>query len=240
MKSGETPAEVYADLWQTILRGEDWRGVIRNRKKSGDGYWSSASISPLRTPNGDVTHFVAVCEDITPTKLAEAALMDAKEAAEVANRAKSEFLASMSHEIRTPMNAIIGMADLLWDTELSREQRRYVQVFKSAGANLLALINDVLDLSKVESGQLTLESVEFDPQELVDKTCEVMAVRAHKKGLELACRTRDGVPHQLVGDPARLRQIITNLLGNAIKFTEQGEVILEVEPAEQSPTREDA
>ena len=171
----------------------------------------------------------AAARDVTERKRLDDALEEAKKAAEDANSAKSDFLARMSHEIRTPMNAIVGMADLLWETSLASEQREYVRIFRKAGSQLLDLINDILDLSKVESGHLTLESLDFDLGEVLDKTLEIMAVRAHEKGLELALRIAPEVSTALVGDPARLRQVLIDLIGNAIKFTAKGEVIVRVE-----------
>ncbi len=163
-----------------------------------------------------------------------AELKDARDSALKASRAKSDFLASMSHEIRTPMNSVVGMADLLSETPLGHEQQEYVQVLKRGSEALLELINDILDLSKVESGHLKLEEIRFDLHEFIDKTLEFISIRAHQKGLVLKRVIDPGVPRFIGGDPARLRQILTNLLGNAVKFTEKGVITLEIKAPENA------
>ncbi|MBI4971686.1 MAG: response regulator [Candidatus Omnitrophica bacterium] len=173
--------------------------------------------------------------EIIRRKEVEAQLEKARDEALSASKAKSEFLAMMSHEIRTPMNAILGMIELLADTHITSEQKEYVQILRRAGENLIHLINDILDLSKVESGALELDETDFDLVDLVERTGEFLAVRAHQKGIELTCNIAPEISGVFVGDSTRLRQILTNLIGNAIKFTEKGEVVVEVKSLEHPP-----
>jgi len=199
----------------------------RYRTKSGDYRWLMWNAAPFISDQV----IYATGRDVTERREMEQQLRRLREVAEAASAAKSDFLARMSHEIRTPMNAIIGMADLLWESPLNPEQREYVRIFRRAGNNLLDLINDILDLSKIEAGGMEIARIEFDLSDVVERCVEITAVRAHEKGLELVSNVAPDVPLDLVGDPGRLRQVLLNLLSNAVKFTEAGEVVLGVERA---------
>ena len=227
-KSDQMDPAIYDEMWSRITHGEQFRGELINRSKDGQEYWVAESISAVTDAQGR-RHYVGVQEDISEIKRTEAELQRACEVAEDANAAKSDFLATMSHEIRTPMNAIIGMAELLDETPLSEEQQRYVRIFRSAGESLLTLINDILDLSKIEAGHFDLDVREFDLEDAIEQTADVLAIRAREKGLELLTQFASDVPARVVGDPDRLRQVLVNLVGNAVKFTERGHVLVKIE-----------
>jgi len=227
--------EFYKDLWDTIKAGRDWYGELFNRKKNGDLYWDSSFISPIKDSKGRVTHFVAIKEDITERKRIESELLEAKKSAEAASRSKSEFLANVSHELRTPMNAIIGMTELMLDTKITKEQREYLNIVQRSSNSLLSLLNDILDLSKIEAGRLVLEPISFSLRESLGDTAKTLSIQAHKKNLELIYYIDSEVPDRLIGDVGRLRQIIVNLIGNSIKFTKEGEIVLKIEILEELP-----
>jgi PAS domain S-box-containing protein len=227
------PGEGYEKIWETITAGNDWHGEFFNKKKNGDLYWDSTWISPIKDTGGNITHFIAIKEDITRRKDMEMELLSAKESAEAASRSKGEFLANMSHEIRTPMNAIIGMTELTLGTALNEEQREYLEIVQDASRSLLKLLNDVLDFSKVEAGKLILEPGPFSLRKILGDTARTLAVQAHEKNLELVYHIDAEVPDQIIGDSGRLRQILVNLIGNSIKFTERGEIVLKIETLEE-------
>jgi two-component system, sensor histidine kinase and response regulator len=191
---------------------------------------------PILDENGKPQYLVGISEDITERREAERVLIEARKAAEDASRAKSEFLANMSHEIRTPMNGIMGMTELALSTELTPEQYEYLDAVRISADSLLKLINDILDFSKIEAGKLELIDVEFSLRDAIADTMTILAVQAHQKKLELLYQIPPEVPDAVVGDPGRLRQILTNLVGNAIKFTEHGEVVLSIEMSSEADT----
>ncbi|HEX4228810.1 MAG TPA: response regulator [Bryobacteraceae bacterium] len=222
--SGHPQRELDLALQQGLYREEGWRV-----RKDGSRFWANVLITSIHDAEGALSGFSKVVRDLTEQKDAEQRLISAQKRAEEANLAKSNFLAAMSHEIRTPMNAILGMADLLWETNLNEDQRDYVGRFRRAGASLLALINDILDLSKIESGRFELEAVDFFLLDVVDRAMELMRPRASLKKIDLKMQVMPGLPAAVVGDPTRLQQILNNIIGNAIKFTEAGTVTLAVE-----------
>ncbi len=238
--------------WTDYLHPEDrdhvkqqWRRALKDlaqystecRIISADGRtrWIHLHTSPVFSDAG--ARYTGTIEDITKRKQFEQALKQAKEEAEAANKAKSQFMANMSHEIRTPMNGVIGFTELLLETDLDDLQRDYTETIRRSGEALLSLINDILDFSKIESGELEFESIEFDPELLIYDVCELIRPRIGEKPVELLCHVGDQVPTVVKGDPLRFRQVVTNLLGNAPKFTELGEIELGLDVEGEEETR---
>ena len=243
LQSGRTPVETYKDMWATLSRGEPWSGELINQCKDGSEYLELANIAPVREPDGRITHYLAIKEDITEKKriskelaqhrehleeLVDARTLElaaARDEAESANRAKSEFLANMSHEIRTPMNAIIGLTHLLQRSVDDPKQNAQLGKITDAAHHLLNIINDILDLSKIEAGKLQLELTDFELERVIDNVCNLIRDKAEAKGVELVIDLRD-LPPMLHGDGLRLGQILLNFTGNAVKFTEKGSITL--------------
>jgi len=256
VNSGYHSTEFFADMWRTIRAGETWHGQLRNRRKDGTFYWVNSTVVPFMDEQGAIETYIAIRYDITDRLHAQHALkqertvlLRAQEAirqhnceleaatakaeqfareAQAATVAKAEFLANMSHEIRTPMNAVIGMTDLLLDTSLDVSQREFTETIRTSGDALLAIINDILDFSKIEAGHLELEHTPVNLRDCVESALDLAAGAASAKHLDLLYWIEDDVPSSIYGDITRLRQILINLVGNAVKFTERGEILLSI------------
>ena len=231
---GQTPSlirsphradEDYSELWHTIQEGGQWQGEFLNRAKDGSTFWVSANISPIRRPDGTITHYVGVEEDITRLKSVEGELREAIHQAEAANRTKSEFLANMSHELRTPLNAVIGFADILAEERFgglgNEKYKEYAGDIRQSGHHLLQLINDILDVSRVEAGKLQLHEDLIDVPYLVQSAKSIISERVRAAELTMEIDMESPLP-KLLADELRLKQVLLNLLGNAIKFTPPG------------------
>jgi len=234
VNSGVHPKSFMKDLWDTVTRGDPWHGEVCNQAKDGSRYWVDATIVPFKDEHGRITQYVAIRSDITGRKQSElelevmmSELSLAQQLADSANQAKSTFLANMSHEIRTPMTAILGFAENMLDPDQSESEKlSCVHTIRRNGEYLIGLINDILDLSKVEAGKMTVEKRKCHLCQIIAETMSLMRVRSDAKGLTFNIEYVGAVPETIMSDPTRLRQILINLIGNAIKFTENGGVRL--------------
>ncbi len=224
LQSESLSSQERSQLWQTITSGGTWKGEFQERKKNEDHYWISLSVSPVSNQQGEINHFVVILDDITAKKQAEQELLRAKLEAEQASEAKSEFLANVSHEIRTPMNGILGMTNLLLNSELSSEQREFARIIQSSAESMMNVINQILDFSKLESTVLEIEEIDFDLKDSLETWLDAFIFRAQEKGLELYFWLDPGIPERVTGDPVRIQQILGNLMENALKFTAQGSI----------------
>ena len=232
--------EAVVTAWRAAIRvGEPFHQAFRVLPADGTERWVSSRAAAIRNEEGRVSGYVGTAEDITQQKLAEAELVNAREAAFETARLKSEFLANMSHEIRTPMNGVIGMTELALKTNLDDEQREYVETARASAGALLTVLNDILDFSKIEAGKLDVECIPFSLRDTLGAGLRTVSVHCFERGLELVCNIPPEVPDALIGDPVRLRQIILNLVTNATKFTEHGEVVIRVRLDTESETHAD-
>jgi PAS domain S-box-containing protein len=225
-KSGSQSKEFYDELWDTIKSGNTWQGEFLNKKKNGDHFWESAVIAPIFDEDKNIKFFASIKQDITDRVKVQEELIIAQKEANEANEAKSDFLAKMSHEIRTPMNAVLGMMYLLEKTNLTNDQRNYLKKANIAANSLLGIINDILDFSKIEANKMEIKNSEFNIYELINDIMSVMSDKAEDKNIELITKFDDKIPVYIISDRLRLAQILNNLISNAIKFTDAGEVIV--------------
>ncbi len=226
LSSGSQSYKYYKELWESLLSGKEYRSEMQNQKKDGSFYWEYCSFSAIKNTDGNITNFIKVAEDISDRKKNEAELKQAKEDAESANSAKSEFLANMSHEIRTPMNAVIGFSQLLSSLITDKKQRSFLDSIQTAGKSLLALINDILDLSKIEAGRLEIHKEAVNIEVICQEIQQIFSLKMAEKGLDFIVKIDDNLPKGLLLDEIRLRQVLLNLVGNAVKFTKTGSIKL--------------
>lgn len=227
LNSGKNDHGFAKSLWSAVLSGKPFRGISINKKKDGQLYYESMTVTPLLDSNNCITHIVSVGSDITELKKAEEFKL-ARDAADQANRSKSIFLANMSHEIRTPMNAIIGFSDLLSASITNEKQRSQIEAIRSSGKNLLRIINDILDLSKIEAGKMVIQYETINIKSIIKEVETIFHYTAEEKGLEFKLETSENLPLEIMLDGTRIRQILFNLIGNAVKFTDQGKITLSV------------
>jgi PAS domain S-box-containing protein len=235
-----TANTIVTDLVATIQSGQSWEGEWINQRKDGTTYPARGMVTPVKHRDGAMACFVAIFDDATDTKRKEAELREARDLAQAGDRAKGQFLATMSHEVRTPLNGIVGFTSLLLDTPLSTEQREFVQTIRASGEALIELTGDILDFARIESGKLKLDPIACDPRECIEEALDLHAARAAEKGIELLHRATEEVPAAVVVDGGRLRQVLVNLVGNAVKFTERGEVEVTVAIADNTQPMDDA
>jgi len=228
LQGPETCQEAKRKLRDAIKRGKPIKTEILNYAKDGRPYWLDMDVQPIRDENGLITNFIAIESDITERVEAEQKIRAAQAAAEAATKAKGDFLANMSHELRTPLTAILGFADIMSETTEDQEEVESLTTIRRNGQHLLELINNILDLSKIESGSFTIESIPTDPRQIIEDVLESLRVQADSKNVQLHAKFGEAVPKQMQSDPLRFKQIVMNLVGNAIKFTEFGEVCVDV------------
>ncbi len=234
LRRDETDPETIEEIQRGLASRQPFRVERLAHRPQGRPYWVAMSITPVRDATGDVTKHFALLTDITHQRQSEAALRRSKDSAEEASRLKSEFVATVSHELRTPLNAVLGMTDLVLQGELDRQQRGLLRVAQNNAEALLTIIDELLDLSRIESGKLELEPEPFCPRDLFESVCEALGANSEGPAVELVCDCDPRLPSQLLGDAARLRQVVTNLLGNALKFTSRGRVVLHADLVEQA------
>ncbi|MEL6256896.1 MAG: PAS domain-containing protein, partial [Bacteroidota bacterium] len=222
----ESHREALNQIREALIAEQDFQIELKNYRKNGETFWINMYNTFVRNEASETTHFISIQRDVTKRKLEELEILQAKEDAEKASKSKSEFLSVMSHEIRTPLNAVIGVSGLLDGTNLDKEQRDLVNTIRQGGENLLSVINDILDFSKIESGRIELEQVEFEVQNPIEDVIDLLSTQAFEKGLEIMAEIDDNVVGLYLGDIGRIRQVLMNLIGNAIKFTDRGEVII--------------